>query len=590
MIPTLHPTIQRMNSRTFVGCCTLTPVPRVNRSVRGFEMSHTTKADFLNCGSEATDVVRRSLNTLSNRRIGNAWGLNPMFNTRLSKAGMTRSAIYLITALLGVASTNSVPAQATAAVDRQQAKQNARYGRPLGLPRDGDQLYLPDEAYPRFPLPPGNEAYAHVDGLKMKAVVEQITAISRQSRDDGNQYWGRIAGTRYDQMTQDWVLEQFKRIGLKEVRRQELTMKPLWYPESWKAEVTVAGKTTTLTSAFPITGTVGTPSGGTAAEVIWVGLGNAADLQGRDIKGKAVVIYSIATPGGRSHSASWNGAMRRVNEGGAALVLVIMGFPGNAVSNPEGADGTQAPTFTISADEGNTIREALETNAKVSIRIQADIQNKKDLKTGNVWGVLPGSTDENILVMAHTDAFFEGALDNASGMATLLEIARHYAALPVAQRRRTITFLTTPDHHHGMAGIKWVHDHYDFAKTAVVLNCEHTSQTMLYLLNAGIMTSDAVSARRWYVGGSDRLRKLVTGTFREFGVSIYAQPELRPGGELSQVFDKAPSFHLIDHVIYHTTLDTAALVPAWGMEAAARSYLKIIDGVNQMEIAQIRAP
>jgi hypothetical protein len=45
------------------------------------------------------------------------------------------------------------------------------------------------------------------------------------------------------------------------------------------------------------------------------------------------------------------------------------------------------------------------------------------LKTYNTWGVLPGATDENILVMAHHDGFFDAALDNASGTALMLEIA-----------------------------------------------------------------------------------------------------------------------------------------------------------------------
>ncbi len=473
---------------------------------------------------------------------------------------------------------------------RQQAVQAARYGAALGLPRDGGKLYLPDEAYPRFPLPPGNAAYAHIDGLKMKEVVEQIAAISRKSRDDGNQYWGRIAGTPYDRMTEDWVAEQFKAIGLQNVRRQELDMKPLWYPQSWKAEATIAGAVTALKTSFPINGTVGTAASGIAAPAVWVGLGTAADLKGRDIKDKAVFIYSIATPGGRDHSAAWNGAIKRVNEAGAALVFVIMGFPGNSISNPEGADGTRAPTFTISVDEGDMIRGALEKGQDVSVRLQADIKERTGLKTGNVWGVLPGATDENILIMAHTDAFFEGALDNASGMAMMLEIARHYAAIPQSERRRTITFLTTSDHHHGSVGVRWVHDHMDdfFAKTAVIVNCEHPSQTLIYLLNAGIMTANEVSARRWYVGGSDALKRLVTGSFKEFGVSVYALPEQRPGGELSQLFDKAPSFHIIDHVIYHTTIDTAQLVPAWGMEAATRAFLKIIDGVNKMSLTQLR--
>jgi peptidase M28-like protein len=277
-----------------------------------------------------------------------------------------------------------------------------------------------------------------------------------------------------------------------------------------------------------------------------------------------------------------------VNEAGAALVFIIMGFPGDAASNPEGADGTRAPTFTISQEEGSTIREALEKGQHVSVRLQARVGEKEGLKTANVWGVLPGATDENILVMAHTDAFFEGAMDNASGVVMMLEIARHYAAIPQAQRRRTITFLTTPDHHHGGVGVRWVREHFDFAKTALIVNCEHPSQTLLYLLNAGIMTSNAISARRWFVGGSDALQTLVTGTLREFGVSVYAVPERRPGGELSQLFDKAPSFHIIDHVIYHTTLDTPALVPAWGMEAATRAFLKIIDGANKMSMAELR--
>jgi hypothetical protein len=53
---------------------------------------------------------------------------------------------------------------------------------------------------------------------------------------------------------------------------------------------------------------------------------------------------------------------------------------------------------------------------------------------------------------------------------------------------------------------------------------------------------------------------------------------------------KAPSFHIIDHVIYHTTLDTADLVPAWGLEDATRAFLKIIDNVNTMKKEDIATP
>jgi hypothetical protein len=91
----------------------------------------------------------------------------------------------------------------------------------------------------------------------------------------------------------------------------------------------------------------------------------------------------------------------------------------------------------------------------------------------------------------------------------------------------------------------------------------------------------APAPRRWYVGGSDALRMLVRNSLREFGVATYHKSEVSPGGELSQIHMNAPSFHIIDHVIYHTTLDTAELVPAWGLEDATRAFLKIIDGANK---------
>src|SRR5258708_29551803 len=213
-----------------------------------------------------------------------------------------RRSLVVLAAAIALSTTASFAQSPEQSPQRQQAVQAARYGAALGLPRDGGKLYLPDEAYPRFPLPPGNAAYAHVEGIKMKEVVEQIATSSRRSRDDGNQYWGRIAGTPYDRMTEDWVAEQFRAIGLQNVRRQELDMKPLWYPESWKADVAVAGATTVLKSPFPINGTVGTAAAGITAPAVWVGLGTAADLKGRAIENKAGVIYSSAPPGGRHQS------------------------------------------------------------------------------------------------------------------------------------------------------------------------------------------------------------------------------------------------------------------------------------------------
>ena len=65
------------------------------------------------------------------------------------------------------------------------------------------------------------------------------------------------------------------------------------------------------------------------------------------------------------------------------------------------------------------------------------------------------------------------------------------------------------------------------------------------------------------------------------GHRLYSRPEGRPGGELSRVFTDAPSFHIIDHTVYHTDMDTLQAVPAYGLEQSARAFAKIIDEGEQ---------
>src|SRR5262249_34998095 len=162
---------------------------------------------------------------------------------------------------------------------------------------------------------------------------------------------------------------------------------------AWSADFTAEGRTTSLKNVFPITESRGTSGDGVTAPVVWVGLGTAADFQGRDVKGKTAMIYSIATPGGRDHSADWSGAVRRGNDPGAAVILIEMGFPGNAQSEPEGAVGATAPTVTITPDEANLIRDQLDQGRPVSFHLRLATEEREGLKSGNIWGVLPGASE-----------------------------------------------------------------------------------------------------------------------------------------------------------------------------------------------------
>ena len=156
-----------------------------------------------------------------------------------------------------------------------------------------------------------------LDGQKIKGYINEITAIARKSRDDGHQYWGRITGSPYDRMTAEWVEQQFKRIGLEQVRVQEFdSLPPQWWPVSWEVSINGRDKAV-LTSAFPLYHSVGT-DGQADLEPVWVGTGTAADFQGRDVRGKAVIAYGFPNPGGREDTALTWGVVRRADQAGAA--------------------------------------------------------------------------------------------------------------------------------------------------------------------------------------------------------------------------------------------------------------------------------
>jgi hypothetical protein len=457
-----------------------------------------------------------------------------------------------------------------------------------GLPRDMDVLAVPDESYPDWPLTEGQQAYAGVSGERMKAWVRQISAIALQSREDGHRYWGRLPGTRYDRMTMDLMQQEFQRLGI-ETQRLPFTLPDDWTPHFWQAAYSHGDERIELESAFPVGDTAPTPEGGITAEAVWVGIGAAPDFLGRDVRGKAVVIYSTFVPGGRSHSASARArlfdANTRASKLGAALIVNVMGVPGNARFNPLGAPSAKygVPLITISQDDGFALRDLLGTGENVEIHLRLDIETRRNVETANLVGRLPGRTDEEIILAAHTDGYFQGAMDNAAGLASMLEIALHHAAIPQEKRLRTLVFFLFPDHHHGEHGLKTWEQSHDWSKVAMALTLEHPSQTQLYWYNDDLMTANAIGAFRWNALGSPEFVDLVRSSLRAHGVSLYTVMDSKP-----KLTRQAPGFHIIDHVIYHTTLAVPELVPAEGLERSTRAFLAIIDGVNGMTLEELR--
>jgi Zn-dependent M28 family amino/carboxypeptidase len=125
----------------------------------------------------------------------------------------------------------------------------------------------------------------------------------------------------------------------------------------------------------------------------------------------------------------------------------------------------------------------------VSLNLKASIQFKNKVehtKSNNVAALWPGTDrrGEIIIYNAHWDHFgvnptlkgdsiFNGAVDNATGTAALIEIARAFTRLPVKQNR-SILFLSVTCEEQGLLGSEYYAQHplFPLAKTVGMINMD----------------------------------------------------------------------------------------------------------------------
>jgi hypothetical protein len=473
-----------------------------------------------------------------------------------------------------------------------QSTRRASEGVPAGgRAPTGKPLVPLEDSWLRWPLPASEQAYASIDGLRLKGYVKEVTAISRRSRDRGEQWWGRIQGMPADAETQEWLAEKFRRAGIQDVRVQPFDLSPQWHPMSWSASASAGGKTVRLESVMPWTTA---RSGSLDLEAVYVGLGTEADFTPRDVKGKAVFIYGAPEPGLWTSSAIHDGALERADQRGAAAVFLAIGLPGNMKMHAfRGA--VQAPAYSIGFDDFVSVRQMIEragTGPAPRVKVTLDVRTIPGLKTANVWGVIPGMSDEKVIVSAHRDGYFEGAADNASGLATLVGLAEYLTKVPREQRPRTIMLVGTPGHHGTTdLGLKWIQEHRDtdLGKVALYMNGEHTAAGQTYLRGPVIRKANAANAFWWSLEGSPKLQAVVLNAFRTFGVATYAEPETgSPPGATGDYGDIA-TVGLVDAgMFYHTEGETEDTIPPFGLEASTRAFAKIVDESGKIEITALK--
>ncbi|MDY4295499.1 MULTISPECIES: M28 family metallopeptidase [unclassified Xanthomonas] len=271
------------------------------------------------------------------------------------------------------------------------------------------------------------------------------------------------------------------------------------------------------------------------SDMVFVGYGVDApeqkwnDYAGQDWKGKTVVMF-VNDPGFHTGDGSlfegkrmtyygrWTYKFEEAARKGAAAALIVHDTPGAsygwdvvknswsgaqydlpAKDDPEPRIPVQGwltaeAAKQLFADAGLDLAQAYKDASKrgfkpipLKAKLSVDLKSTIAEKTSrNVVGVLPGSSraDEAVLYMAHWDHLgkhegepgdniYNGAVDNATGVAGILEIAEAFAHQQ-PKPERSVVFLAVTLEESGLLGSKYyvAHPTFPLNKIAGVINLD----------------------------------------------------------------------------------------------------------------------
>jgi Zn-dependent M28 family amino/carboxypeptidase len=140
-----------------------------------------------------------------------------------------------------------------------------------------------------------------------------------------------------------------------------------------------------------------------------------------------------------------------------------------------------------------------------------------------VAGLLPGDSPEAIVYSAHldhlgicapgaADPICNGAVDNATGIAEMLEIARGFAALP--KRERSVLFIAVTGEERGLLGSAWFARHPTVPKERLIANLNLDQLLPTYPVGELVLRGAELST----------LEDHVRAAASELGLSIAADP------------------------------------------------------------------
>ena len=492
---------------------------------------------------------------------------------------------------------------------------------PAAAPRPWFGMATPkgvsDVTKPTIPVAEGNlggiPPYIPQTGpLKGDAIfknVETIVGFSLARKEAGDPLWGRISGLPGLMATVEWTHQKMLSLGLQSEIQKFPLPAPQWLPKTWNVAVVgdeafgPGSRDIVLHSAYP---QPSAPSidGEITAPLVVVGTGTPGDLANVDLRGKIALVQVNPYP--TIHFSYEVGAAQRAIRAGAIAAINVVLSPGNAQYVDARIGCTEGPCFSVGWEDGRFLEFAAGAAASkggLKLKLKLETEMRQGLTSANGVAILPGQTDENIIINAHADGWFSGATDNGDGLAMMVALAEHYAKRGT-KPRRTLIFVTSAGHHGPGNGPR------DFinknpailAKNVLVLNLEHIAQFDMMNLVVPNETGTG-STRIWTASTAETAKKPGVSNMSPYVVNAL-QRAPKYGVVMNQIVSSGvpgdggafvqfgkPVVNLIaSTAFYHSTADALGTISKNGLERAAGFFVEFIDSIDKASLAQLDGP
>ena len=319
----------------------------------------------------------------------------------------------------------------------------------------------------------------------------------------------RFAGTESERQARNFIQSKFAGYGLEDVRLA--TFDYLGWARGQASLQVIHPIKQQLASAISLVYSPSTSPQGVRADVVNVGMGTRAEYAAKHdrIQG-ALVMASTASPS-NTRGVHRREKYGRAVRGGAAGFLFVNHLAGMLAPTGSLRSGKLAeiPALGLSREEGFVIQRLLRNGSPVKLEMRVINSTGPD-QFSHVIGEVRGRQPNQIVVVgAHYDGhdISQGAVDDASGTALVMELARAFAPL-AGKLQRTVRFETYAAEELGVYGsTRYISSMSDADLTGV--------DFMLNLDSAALGSGRALALQ-----GLDELRPLFCKFTREMGYPL----------------------------------------------------------------------